>query len=242
VTLGLGRTPLDVQPLDDDAAWTRLVDALRDRESGGGKPLVSRKGALGSLQLMPGTADDMLKALGRRDVLALPAPERRHRVRFDRTLNEALGQEYLRRQLRDFGDPVLALAAYNGGPANVKRWLKKNGDPRKGEVDLATWIERIPFGETRAYVKTVTAKAGMAPKPPQAFQPEGPAVEPAAASSAPAPWRAEMPWGIAALAPSPIAGPTPWRVEPLPVTAPLPVTKPLFLAEDDPLARLLGRG
>jgi hypothetical protein len=161
VTLGLGRTPLDVQPLEDDAAWNRLVGALRQQESGGGKPLVSKKGALGSLQLMPGTADDMLKALGRRDVLALPAQERYRRVRFDRDLNEQLGQEYLRRQMKDFGHPALALAAYNAGPGNVRKWVRTHGDPRKGEIDLAAWVDKIPFAETRSYVRKVTADAGL---------------------------------------------------------------------------------
>jgi soluble lytic murein transglycosylase len=48
---------------------------------------------------------------------------------------------------------VLAVAAYNAGPNNVKKWLAANGDPRS--TDPLDWIEQIPFGETRNYVQRV---------------------------------------------------------------------------------------
>ena len=44
---------------------------------------------------------------------------------------------------------VLGLAAYNAGPGNVEKWLNKK------EVSAAIWIENIPFGETRYYIRSV---------------------------------------------------------------------------------------
>ncbi len=46
---------------------------------------------------------------------------------------------------------MLAIASYNAGPSNVKKWLASNGDPRV--TDPIDWIEQIPFGENRNYVQ-----------------------------------------------------------------------------------------
>ncbi|MFB3150728.1 MAG: transglycosylase SLT domain-containing protein, partial [Alphaproteobacteria bacterium] len=59
------------------------------------------------------------------------------------------------------GSYVLALAAYNAGPARVKRWIRNNGDPRDSEIDVIDWIEMIPFEETRDYVQRVLENVQM---------------------------------------------------------------------------------
>lgn len=65
--------------------------------------------------------------------------------------NIALGTKYLAQRLQRYGGRVeLALAAYNAGDARVDRWLKEFGD-----ADMAEFVERIPFSETRGYVKQV---------------------------------------------------------------------------------------
>jgi soluble lytic murein transglycosylase len=57
------------------------------------------------------------------------------------------------------GSLVLAIASYNAGPNNVRKWLAANGDPRTGATDPVDWIESIPFGETRNYVQRVLENA-----------------------------------------------------------------------------------
>jgi soluble lytic murein transglycosylase len=57
------------------------------------------------------------------------------------------------------GSLVLAIASYNAGPGNVRKWLAANGDPRNPATDPIDWIELIPFNETRNYVMRVLENA-----------------------------------------------------------------------------------
>lgn len=108
----------------------------------------SPAGALGLMQLTPGTARAMAQSLGERFALAALATDARQ--------NMVLGTAYFRTLLDRFGGTLpLAIAAYNAGPSNVSDWLAENGDPRHGGPNMVTWIELIPFGETRNYVERV---------------------------------------------------------------------------------------
>ena len=41
----------------------------------------------------------------------------------------------------------------------MNKWLRANGDPRTGSVDIVDWIEAIPYSETRNYVQRVLENA-----------------------------------------------------------------------------------
>jgi len=105
----------------------------------------SSAGAIGLMQLMPETARRTAKEVNLKyaGLITLTDPDS----------NIKLGTAYLRKMLERFDNhQVLATAAYNAGPLNVKKWLPKDGD-----VDALIWIENIPFTETRKYVKRVLA-------------------------------------------------------------------------------------
>lgn len=105
-------------------------------------------GARGLMQLMPGTAKEVAEAVG---VDYSPA-----RLVSDASYNALLGSTYLGKQLDRYnGSLVLAAAAYNAGAGNANKWVKAYGDPRAADIDAVTWVERIPFQETRTYVKRV---------------------------------------------------------------------------------------
>ena len=80
------------------------------------------------------------------------------RLTADPAYNLRLGTNHMERLLGLFdGSYPLVLSAYNAGAHRTRRWLADYGDPRakNAKVDWITWIELIPFDETRNYVKRV---------------------------------------------------------------------------------------
>jgi soluble lytic murein transglycosylase len=103
----------------------------------------SPAGAQGLMQILPQTAEFLAHKSGATTftVADLATPQ----------VNIAYGSYYLRDLLDHYnGKTVLALAAYNGGEANVDRWVQ---DARRGGKQMT--IRAIPFPETRAYVQRV---------------------------------------------------------------------------------------
>jgi soluble lytic murein transglycosylase len=103
----------------------------------------SHAGARGLMQITPATARYIAKLSGgtafEQGDLATPQ------------VNISYGVYYLRYLMRRYGEnTVLALAAYNGGPGNVDRWV---GEAAMAERSFG--VEEIPFAETREYVARV---------------------------------------------------------------------------------------
>ncbi|WDR02981.1 lytic transglycosylase domain-containing protein [Devosia algicola] len=136
--------PADAQVFADRAA----VYAVTRQESRFQIDAVSRSGARGLMQLMPGTAKDTAKAAG--------VDYSQAKLTSDARYNALLGSTYLGAQLTRYdGSLVLAAAAYNAGPGNANKWIRAFGDPRLDNVDPVIWVELIPFQETRKYVQRV---------------------------------------------------------------------------------------
>jgi len=86
----------------------------------------------------------------------LDLPYSRDQLTADKNYNMTLGHAYLDEMLTEFsGSYVLAIAAYNAGPARVHQWLNSLGDPRSAGTDAVDWVEAIPISETRDYVQRV---------------------------------------------------------------------------------------
>lgn len=119
-----------------------LVVALIREESAFGERVVSSSGAVGLMQLLPTTANGMVNNAGKpAEPVNLDVPP----------TNIALGTRYLAMMIEEFkGNWARALAAYNAGPNQVRRWMGRLGDRIDEE-----FIEEIPFTETHAYVKRV---------------------------------------------------------------------------------------
>lgn len=116
--------------------------AVMRQESLFRKDAVSRADARGLMQMMPSTA----VAVARRWHLSLPGRD----GLFDPSSAVPLGAVYLRELLDRYGEQLaLSLAAYNGGPASIGRWLPA------APMDADVWIENIPYNETRGYVQHI---------------------------------------------------------------------------------------
>jgi soluble lytic murein transglycosylase-like protein len=129
-TVNWHTTPLYIRPYQQQIAEAAtehqldpaLIRAVIHAESSFRPGIISRKGAIGLMQLMPQTAADL-------GVIDASAPAQ----------NIAAGSRYLAGLIKQHnGEVALALAAYNAGASNVKRY---NGIP--------------PFAETQAYVERV---------------------------------------------------------------------------------------
>jgi soluble lytic murein transglycosylase len=138
-------------PATQTQHWT-IVHAITRQESLFDREAVSHAGARGYMQLMPGTAREVATRLG--------LPYEQARLTRDIDYNVMLGSTYFAGLLNQWGGSYpLAVASYNAGPGNVRRWVRENGDPRMPGVDMIDWIEAIPFFETRNYVQRVLENA-----------------------------------------------------------------------------------
>ena len=108
----------------------------------------SRAGALGLLQVMPGTAKIVTKRIGIKYNKNFLANQPGYNIQ--------IATNYLQDLLNNYnGSIVLSSAAYNAGPNRVNRWIKINGNPSDSKYDAIDWIEKIPFKETRNYVQRI---------------------------------------------------------------------------------------
>lgn len=157
----------------NDPATVELIDRIQyplapdyvgdcDRKKSGVDPLVlhsvirqeshfqsnvlSPAGAVGLMQMLPGTAAEV----ARKEKMRKP----RRKDLLNPRVNVALGAAYLSHLLREYGgDYLRAVAAYNAGEAAVAKWWEKaKGDP-------ALFLESVTYRETRFYVRRVFLNA-----------------------------------------------------------------------------------
>lgn len=151
LSLGYAAYPRVALPENLARTWA-YVHAITRQESLFNTRAVSRAGARGLMQLMPGTARETSTKMGLSYEFG--------RLTSDPAYNMTLGSTYFAALLDNWGgNHVLAVAAYNAGSGNVRKWVAANGDPRDPSVDVIDWIEQIPFSETRNYVQRVLENA-----------------------------------------------------------------------------------
>ncbi|MBA2292730.1 MAG: tetratricopeptide repeat protein [Gemmatimonadales bacterium] len=119
----------------------------------------SRTDARGLMQVMPSVGKELGRNFGFTDLdpALLWQPE----------LNISLGMRHFGNALKRYPEPERALAAYNAGQSRVNRWTATllsgpNNRPVTAPLDdVELFVERIPFIETRDYVRIVIRNAAM---------------------------------------------------------------------------------
>ena len=157
-----GQEPDELPRIYPDYYWDQVVAASAEakidpflvlsvirQESTFNEGAVSRAGAMGLMQIMPHTGQTLAHTLG--------IPRFKRHSLFDPSVSIRLGSYFLGDQVRRFTEgPAaemgfeLGLAAYNAGPHNARKWLD-----RFPFDDIDAFVERIPYKETRLYVKLV---------------------------------------------------------------------------------------
>jgi len=131
-------TPYNGWRVDPALAYAHII-----QESNFRAEAVSPAGAVGLMQVRPGTAGDTARARGTSVTVASLK---------DPLVNIDYGQafiELIRGSAATRGQLPKVIAAYNAGPLPVERWAYYDrGDP-------LLWIESIPYWETRFYVPAV---------------------------------------------------------------------------------------
>ena len=126
-----------------------LVAAMIRQESWFNHKATSGPGARGLMQVMPETGRGLATGAGLRQWNA--------ELLYNPEINVALGTRFLADQMRAYrGSLPSVFSAYNAGPARVERWRQL---PEYRDEELFT--ERIPFQETRDYVKILTRNTAI---------------------------------------------------------------------------------
>ncbi len=124
-----------------------LAAGLIRQESMFDEDIKSRAGAIGMMQVMPATGAELARGVGIDGYSTARLAEA--------DVNVTLGMTFLSEMLERYDGAVVdALVAYNAGPTRIRRWRNM---PEYQDQNLFT--ERIPFRETREYVKVVQRNA-----------------------------------------------------------------------------------
>lgn len=119
-----------------------LICAIIKNESKFKEDAISSSGAIGLMQLMEKTANEIAEKIQIQDFS--------NEMLYNPKINIELGVKYYTDLLDQFENEYIALAAYNAGIGNVSRWIE-NGVIKKDGSD----IENIPFRETNMYIRKI---------------------------------------------------------------------------------------
>jgi len=131
-TTTVASTPRKAQPTRPvSVANNNLIQSIADVESGGRSDVVSPKGAMGKMQVLPSTAKS--PGFGVAPAKSMSASEL-----------ERVGKDYFNAMLNRYGgNKKLALIAYNMGPGATDQWIARGADPRALPAETQRYVPKV---------------------------------------------------------------------------------------------------
>lgn len=118
-----------------------LIASMINVESSYREKIISNKGAVGLMQIMPKTAEWVAKKLNKKFSIEFL---------YNPKYNIEIGSYYLSYLINYFQDVNTGICAYNAGIGNVEKWLKDVEFSDNGKI-----LKKIPFIETKKYLSRV---------------------------------------------------------------------------------------
>ena len=152
-----------------------LIDSVREVESGSRENRTSRKGALGPMQVMPETLKNPGYGMEPATDYSQPGLDR-------------FGQEYLQRMIRHYGDVRDALVAYNWGPGNANKWIRRGRKEAALPRETRDYLNKVglDYAQRVKGEPSPPAQTAAVPLPPPPAPPAPPA-PPVQTAAVPAP-------------------------------------------------------
>ncbi len=142
------------------AANGNVLSSMRNVESGGDGSQVSKAGALGVMQVLPSTGEEVARSLGDKNFPfnGSDAEKKAYLQRDD--VSERYGEAYYTQMLQRYGgDQQAALIAYNGGPARADSWLANGRDDSVIPKETADYYKKV-LGQAGASTGRTMGQAG----------------------------------------------------------------------------------
>lgn len=158
----LNANPNKLSPATQFDVLSRAVQA---QETGNAPNRVSPAGAVGAMQVMPGTARDIAKEIGDENFPTGGDPQQVTEYLLRPGISKKYGDYYLKKMMKMFpNDMEAALIAYNGGPARAQEWIKAGRDDSVLPAETAKYYKqvqaRMPGLTAPGAAKNRTAYAG----------------------------------------------------------------------------------
>lgn len=152
VLKALGANPNKLAPTTQ---FSILASAVQSQETGSSPNQISPAGAIGSHQVMPGTARDIAKAMGDEAFPFKGSPSEVSDYLLRPGMSKQYGEFYLKQLMRKYpGDLEAVLIAYHSGPGNADKWLEAGrSDDVLGPVGKKYYkevIARLPGGYSQS--------------------------------------------------------------------------------------------